>query len=88
MLGYVSTADAITLTLLAESIISILLLLVAMAMGALFYQNLAAKVAMSRVPHMVALLSDFEGGSSVLIPLLALMEVLGDISIVKRKLLM
>ena len=55
LLGSVSMAGAIILTLLAEGIVSIPLLWVAIAMGTLFGYYLAVKVAMIQMPQMVAL---------------------------------
>jgi len=84
LLGSVSMAGAIILTLLAEGIISLPLLWAAMAIGALFGYYLAVKVAMIQMPQMVALLNGFGGGSSAIVSLLALLGLLGDISTADR----
>ncbi len=84
LLGSVSMAGAIILTLLAEGIVSIPLLWVAIAMGTMFGYYLAVKVAMIQMPQMVALLNGFGGGSSAIVSLLALLGILGDISMADR----
>ncbi|HHX27313.1 MAG TPA: NAD(P)(+) transhydrogenase (Re/Si-specific) subunit beta [Firmicutes bacterium] len=84
LLGSVSMAGAIILTLLAEGIVSIPLLWVAIAMGTLFGYYVAVKVAMIQMPQMVALLNGFGGGSSAIVSLLALLGIFGDISMAGR----
>lgn len=84
LLGSVSMAGAIVLTLLADGIVSLPLLWVAIAMGTLFGYYLAVKVAMIQMPQMVALLNGFGGGSSAIVSLLALLGILGDISMADR----
>ncbi|NLJ61007.1 MAG: NAD(P)(+) transhydrogenase (Re/Si-specific) subunit beta [Firmicutes bacterium] len=84
LLGSVSMAGAIILTLLAENILSLPLLWTAIAIGTLFGYSLAVKVAMIQMPQMVALLNGFGGGSSAVVSLLALLGVLGNISIADR----
>src|SRR5690606_15816262 len=67
-------------TLVAEGIVSIPVLWVAIAVGALSGYYLAVKVAMIQMPQMVALLNGFGGGSSAIVSLLALLGILGDIA--------
>ena len=84
LLGSVSMAGAIILTLVSEGIVSLPLLWVAIAIGTLFGYYMAVKVAMIQMPQMVALLNGFGGGSSAVVSLLALLGVLGDISTADR----
>ncbi|HOB89624.1 MAG: NAD(P)(+) transhydrogenase (Re/Si-specific) subunit beta [Bacillota bacterium] len=80
LVGSLSMAGAIILTLVAEGIVSIPVLWVAIAVGALSGYYLAVKVAMIQMPQMVALLNGFGGGSSAIVSLLALLGILGDIA--------
>ncbi|NLB72786.1 MAG: NAD(P)(+) transhydrogenase (Re/Si-specific) subunit beta [Firmicutes bacterium] len=84
LLGSVSMAGAIILTLLSEGIVSLPLLWVAIALGTLFGYYLAVKVAMIQMPQMVALLNGFGGGSSAIVSLLALLGILGDVGMADR----
>jgi len=84
LLGSVSMAGAIILTLTAEGIVSIPLLWVAIFVGTFFGYYLAVKVAMIQMPQMVALLNGFGGGSSAIVSLLMLLGVLGDISMADK----
>lgn len=84
LIGSVSMAGAIILTLVAEGIVSLPLLWAAIAIGTLLGYYLAVKVAMIQMPQMVALLNGFGGGSSAIVSLLALLGILGDISIADR----
>ncbi len=84
LLGSVSMAGAIILTLVAGGIVSLPLLWVAIGLGTLFGYYLAVKVAMIQMPQMVALLNGLGGGSSAIVSLAALLGVLGEISIADR----
>ncbi len=74
LIGAVSMAGAIVVTLLAEGIVDLKLLWVSMAIGSVIGYYLSVKVAMIQMPQMVALLNGLGGGSSAIVSLLSLVN--------------
>jgi NAD/NADP transhydrogenase beta subunit len=75
LIGAVSMAGAIVLTLLTEGIVDLQILWVSMAIGSAIGYYLSVKVAMIQMPQMVALLNGFGGGSSAIVSLMSLVNV-------------
>ncbi|MBP7164829.1 MAG: NAD(P)(+) transhydrogenase (Re/Si-specific) subunit beta [Firmicutes bacterium] len=76
LLGAVSMAGAIIVTLVSEGIVGIGVLWAAMAVGALLGYFMAVRVAMIQMPQMVALLNGFGGGSSAIVSLMTLVATM------------
>src|SRR6056297_3450878 len=72
LIGSICMLGAIILTLIANNIINLPLLWMAMIIGGLIGSYLALKVAMIQMPQMVALLNGFGGGASSLVSMVVL----------------
>ncbi|HHY09620.1 MAG TPA: NADP transhydrogenase subunit beta [Firmicutes bacterium] len=77
LLGALSMLGAIIVTLIAESILTVSLLWVALLVGTVLGIYMAQKVLMIQMPQMVALLNGFGGGASALVALMAVFDALG-----------
>jgi len=73
LIGAVSMAGAIIVTLVAENIVSVQVLWIGMAVGGALGYVFAVRVAMIEMPQMVALLNGLGGGSSAIVSLLTLL---------------
>jgi len=73
LIGAVSMAGAIIVTLVAENIVSVQVLWIGMAVGGALGYVFAVRVAMIEMPQMVALLNGLGVGSSAIVSLLTLL---------------
>lgn len=74
MIGSLAMLAAIVVTLIRYNIISIFVLYIALAIGAVIGAYFAVKISMIKIPQLVALLNGFGGGASALVALVAFLN--------------